>query len=114
VTGDEARLRQVAANLLANALVHTPAGTPVAVRTYPDGDNAVLEVADRGPGLAPEQVGRVFEPFYRSDPARDRTTGGAGLGLAIVETIARAHRGRVEGRHHPRRRGHLPGPAPPH
>jgi two-component system OmpR family sensor kinase len=96
VTGDEARLRQVAANLLANALVHTPAGTPVAVRTYPDGDNAVLEVADRGPGLAPEQVGRVFEPFYRSDPARDRTTGGAGLGLAIVETIARAHRGRVE------------------
>jgi len=96
VTGDEARLRQVAATLLANALVHTPAGTPVAVRTYPDGDNAVLEVADRGPGLAPEQVGRVFEPFYRSDPARDRTTGGAGLGLAIVETIARAHRGRVE------------------
>jgi two-component system OmpR family sensor kinase len=96
VVGDEARLRQVAANLLANAVVHTPRGTPVTVRTLTDGDHAVLEVADRGPGLTPEEMARAFEPFYRSDPSRDRTTGGAGLGLAIVAAIAEAHGGRID------------------
>jgi two-component system OmpR family sensor kinase len=96
VLGDEARLRQVAANLLANAVVHTPPGTPVAVRTVMDGPDAILEVVDRGPGLSPEQTERAFEPFYRSDSSRDRTTGGAGLGLAIVAAIAKAHGGNVE------------------
>ena len=96
VMGDEARLRQVAANLLANAIVHTPPGTPVAVRARTEGSDAVLEVADNGPGLTPEQAQRAFEPFYRSDPSRDRATGGAGLGLAIVAAIASAHGGRVE------------------
>jgi len=96
VVGDEARLRQVAANLLANAVVHTPRGTPVTVRALTDGDHAVLEVADRGPGLTPEEMARAFEPFYRSDPSRDRTTGGAGLGLAIVAAIAEAHGGRID------------------
>jgi two-component system OmpR family sensor kinase len=96
VSADQARLHQVAANLLSNAVVHTPASAPVTVRAAVEGDHAVLEVADRGPGLSPDQVGRVFEPFYRSDPSRDRTTGGAGLGLAIVAAIADAHAGRVE------------------
>jgi two-component system OmpR family sensor kinase len=96
VVGDEARLRQVAANLLANAVVHTPRGTPVTVRTLTEGDHAVLEVADRGPGLTPDEMARAFEPFYRSDPSRDRTTGGAGLGLAIVAAIAEAHGGRID------------------
>ena len=96
VLGDEARLRQVAANLLANALVHTPAGTPVTVRAVAQDHDAVLEIADRGPGLSPEQAARVFEPFYRSDPSRDRATGGIGLGLAIASAIAKAHGGRVE------------------
>ncbi len=96
VVGDEARLRQVAANLVANAVVHTPPGTPVTVRTMVEGDDAVFEVADRGPGLSPEDAGRAFEPFFRLDPSRDRPTGGAGLGLSIVDAIAKAHGGRVD------------------
>ncbi len=96
VVGDEARLRQVAANLLANAVVHTPPDTPVTVRATVEGDDALLEVADHGPGLAAEDAERAFEPFYRSDPSRHRTTGGAGLGLAIVAAIAKAHGGRVD------------------
>jgi two-component system OmpR family sensor kinase len=96
VVGDEARLRQVMANLLANALVHTPPGTPVAVRALRNESHAVLEVADRGQGLTPEEAQQAFEPFFRSDPSRDRTTGGAGLGLAIVAAIAKAHGGSVE------------------
>jgi two-component system OmpR family sensor kinase len=94
--GDEARLRQVAANLVSNAVSHTPPGTPITVRATADGDDVALEVADRGPGLSPEQMERAFEPFYRSDPSRDRSTGGAGLGLAIVEAIAKAHGGSVD------------------
>jgi two-component system OmpR family sensor kinase len=56
----------------------------------------VLEVTDEGPGLAPQHAARVFERFYRVDPARSRDRGGAGLGLAIAASIARAHRGRLE------------------
>jgi two-component system OmpR family sensor kinase len=96
IQGDEARLRQVAANLLTNAVIHTAPGTPVAVRVTADGNRALMEVADRGPGLSPEVAERAFEPFYRFDPSRDRSTGGAGLGLAIVAAIAKAHGGTVE------------------
>jgi two-component system, OmpR family, sensor kinase len=96
VLADEARLRQVAANLLSNAMRHTPAGTPVSVRVAAEDGAAVLEVVDRGPGLSDEQARRAFEPFYRADPSRDRTTGGAGLGLSIVQAIAEAHGGGVE------------------
>lgn len=97
VPGDEARLRQVLANLVGNAVTHTPAGTPleVAVGSRPDGA-AVLEVRDHGPGIDPDAARRVFERFYRSDPARTRgTSGGSGLGLAIVAAIVAAHRGKV-------------------
>ncbi|MCP2260680.1 two-component system, OmpR family, sensor kinase [Streptoalloteichus tenebrarius] len=103
VLGDEARLHQVAANLLGNALSHTPAGTPITVRVGVDEDlrHGVLEVVDRGPGLTREQAERVFERFYRGDPARTRPHsrtgyGGTGLGLSIVDAIVTAHRGRVE------------------
>ena len=95
VTGDADRLRQVVDNLLANAERHTPAGTPVEVRVRSDADWAWIEVADRGPGIAPEEQARIFEPFHRSDPSRARTTGGIGLGLAIVSAIAHAHGGAV-------------------
>ena len=81
VEGDEARLRQVAANLLSNALHHTPPGIPVRVRVACDGDRAVLEVADEGPGLDPESAAKVFDRFFRVDPSRSRDNGGAGLGL---------------------------------
>ena len=93
VVGDETRLRQVAANLVANALGHTPAGTPVLVRAALRNGSAVLEVVDQGPGLGPADAARVFEPFFRADASRSRASGGAGLGLAIVAAVAAAHGG---------------------
>jgi two-component system, OmpR family, sensor kinase len=121
VLGDEVRLRQVIGNLMSNALTHTPDGTPVQVRIRsgaldegradagevtlpPPGPGAetstsppavILEVADRGPGLTPEQAERAFERFYRADQARARQAGGSGLGLAIVAALVVAHGGRV-------------------
>ncbi|WP_432504930.1 sensor histidine kinase [Kineococcus arenarius] len=100
VLADEAGLRQVVTNLLANALHHTPAGTPVEVAVGlvagPSGPESVLEVRDHGPGLAPEQAEKVFERFYRVDASRRRGTGGgSGLGLAIVASIVGGHGGTV-------------------
>ncbi|WP_342351825.1 HAMP domain-containing sensor histidine kinase [Streptomyces pluripotens] len=98
VLGDEARLRQVVANLVGNAVAHTPPGTPVRIGVGTLDGHGVLEVADRGPGLTPEQAARVFERFYRVDPARTRTTptDGAGLGLSIVHALVTAHAGHVD------------------
>ena len=105
VLGDEVRLRQIIGNLMSNALTHTPQGTPVEVRVSsgslapqdgtgpPTADAAVLEVADHGPGLTPEQAERVFERFYRADAARGTSRGGTGLGLAIVSALTAAHGG---------------------
>jgi two-component system, OmpR family, sensor kinase len=93
VPGDEAQLRQVTTNLVANAIHHTPPGTSVKVRVAVHGDRAVLEVADDGPGMPTDQAGRVFERFYRADVSRSRATGGTGLGLSIVQAIAHAHGG---------------------
>ncbi|WP_327318855.1 sensor histidine kinase [Streptomyces sp. NBC_01235] len=118
--GDPDRLLQVVNNLLSNALVHTPPGTPVDVRVGTARAGAttggtdrpgrasgspplttgtpicVIEVADQGPGLPPEEAERVFERFYRVDPSRSRDHGGSGLGLAIATSIARGHVGRLE------------------
>jgi len=94
VAGDEGRLRQVLANLLANVRVHTPAGTAVHVHAQARDRTAVLEVSDDGPGLGPSPE-RVFERFYRADPARARASGGTGLGLAIVAAVVSAHGGRA-------------------
>ncbi|MFI7688219.1 sensor histidine kinase [Nonomuraea sp. NPDC049655] len=91
VTGDESRLGQVVGNLVSNALQHTPPGTPFEVRVGVDGERAVVEVADEGPGFPPEVAERVFERFYRADPARG--VGGAGLGLSIAATLVEAHGG---------------------
>jgi two-component system OmpR family sensor kinase len=97
VTGDEARLRQVFSNLMGNALTHTPAGTPITVTVTSD-DNAgtaSVAVADAGPGLTEPETAKVFERFYRADPARNRSAGGTGLGLSIVAGLVAAHGGRV-------------------
>lgn len=96
VSGDEPRLRQVVANLVRNAVVHTPAGTAIEIRTSVSPDAARLEVIDHGPGVPAEQAERIFERFYRVDRARERARGGAGLGLSIVASIVAAHGGRVE------------------
>jgi two-component system OmpR family sensor kinase len=96
VTGDAGRLRQVIDNLLENARVHTPAGTPTHVRLRADdGGGAVLTIADEGPGMDADVAAKAFERFYRGDPARARSTGGAGLGLAIVAAIVESHGGTV-------------------
>jgi two-component system, OmpR family, sensor kinase len=96
VPGDEARLRQVLANLLQNANRHTPPDTHVYVSVVIEEQDALIEVRDEGPGMQPEDAARVFERFWRVDPARTRKNGGAGLGLAIVAAIADAHGGRAE------------------
>jgi two-component system OmpR family sensor kinase len=100
VLGDSQRLRQVLANLVDNALRHTPAGSPVEVRVGEaalDGrPGAAVEVVDHGPGLAPEQTERVFERFYRADPARSGADGGTGLGLSIVAALVAVHGGTVQ------------------
>jgi two-component system OmpR family sensor kinase len=96
IEADQARLRQVAANLLSNAVRHTPSGTPIEVRVSTADGWAAVDVVDHGRGLSPDESRRAFEPFYRADPSRDRTTGGAGLGLSIVQAITEAHGGRVE------------------
>ena len=95
VTGDEARLYQVAANLLANARVHTPAGTTVTVALRTDADSAVLTVSDDGPGIPDSLVPEVFGRFVRGDISRSRREGSTGLGLAIVAAVVRAHGGEI-------------------
>jgi two-component system OmpR family sensor kinase len=102
VVGDEGHLRQVVTNLVANAVRHTPAGTPIEVAVGATRDNgedrAVLEVRDHGQGLPPEAAERVFERFYRLDSSRQRGTGGgSGLGLSIVAAVTAAHGGTVVG-----------------
>ena len=109
VTGDDDRLRQVVANLLGNALAHTPAGSPVEVRLRSEPGWAVVEVSDDGPGIAPEDAAHLFEPFYRADASRERNhlaegdpaASGAGLGLSIVAAIAEAHGGEASVRSEP-------------
>ncbi|MDQ4133031.1 MAG: HAMP domain-containing histidine kinase [Actinomycetota bacterium] len=93
VTGDEFRLRQVVANVVGNALVHTPPGTPIEIQTRREDGAAVIDVTDHGPGMSNEVAAHAFERFYRADPARSRHRGGSGLGLSIVEATVRAHSG---------------------
>lgn len=92
---DEARLRQVLQNLLANALRHTPAGGVITLRLTPEPGQVRLVVADTGEGIAAEHLPYVFDRFYRADPARSRDRGGAGLGLAIARAIVEAHEGQI-------------------
>ncbi|WP_286259956.1 sensor histidine kinase [Streptomyces graminofaciens] len=99
VTGDEARLHQVVANLLANARVHTPAGTTVTAAVEATATSCVVRVRDDGPGIPPALLPSVFERFTRADVSRSRANpheGGSGLGLAIVAAIVSAHGGRLD------------------
>jgi two-component system, OmpR family, sensor kinase len=95
VTGDDTRLRQVVGNLMRNALVHTPPATPIEVAVTTEDSVARMSVSDHGPGLRSDQLERIFEPFYRADPSRSRDSGGAGLGLSIVNAVVVAHGGHV-------------------
>lgn len=97
VVGDEDRLRQVLTNLIGNVARHTPAGTAAEIALGPsaDGRSVVLEVRDHGEGIPEDQAHRVFERFYRADSSRNRSSGGSGLGMAIVAAIVGAHQGTV-------------------
>jgi two-component system, OmpR family, sensor kinase len=95
VNGVSDDLHRLAGNLIENALIHTPAGTPVTVSVAKEGDRAILEVSDRGPGVPVDMRDRVFERFARG--AGDAApSGGSGLGLAIVRAVTAAHGGEVE------------------
>lgn len=96
VQGDRARLKQVAVNLLDNAIKYTPEGGEIRVCTAARNGTAVLEVVDNGIGIPESALPHVFERFYRVDKARSRQQGGAGLGLSIVKSICAAHSGRVD------------------
>ena len=95
VRGDRERLEQLLWNLVENALRYTPAGGRVTVSLRADGQVAELAVADTGVGVPPEHLPRIFDRFYRVDPARSRKQGSTGLGLAIVRQVAEAHGSRV-------------------
>ncbi|GGW48876.1 sensor histidine kinase [Streptomyces caelestis] len=93
---DPQRVRQVLDNLLANAAVHTPPGTPVSVEVVVASGAALVRITDAGPGIPPEDQERVFDRFYRVDEGRSRDRGGSGLGLAVAQSLVRAHGGRIE------------------
>jgi two-component system OmpR family sensor kinase len=95
VRGDGARLHQVLGNLLANARIHTPPGTTVSVSLTGSPDEAVIRVADDGPGIPADLQSEVFERFARGDSSRSRKGGSTGLGLAIVSAVVKAHHGRI-------------------
>lgn len=95
IIGDEHRLRQVVDNLLDNALRYAPVGSEVVVRACREDGRALLSVQDAGPGLSSEDQARVFDRFYRADAARERESGGLGLGLAIAKAIVEAHQGQI-------------------
>ncbi|MEV6932644.1 ATP-binding protein [Dactylosporangium sp. NPDC051485] len=96
VHGDQDRLRQVLGNLAANALRYTDPGGHVVLRAFPADGHAVVEVHDTGCGIAEEDLPFIFQRFWRADPARDRETGGSGLGLTIARQIVLDHAGTIE------------------
>ena len=95
VIGDEDLLRQALTNLVGNALDHTDPPAMVTVSVTGNGSGAAVRVSDDGPGMSAEERSRATERFYRGDPSRSRSSGGAGLGLAIVESVITAHHGEL-------------------
>jgi two-component system, OmpR family, phosphate regulon sensor histidine kinase PhoR len=107
--GDPNAIIRVWLNLLDNAVKYSPEGKPIFVHAYLEEEidaeqsspEWLIDIYDEGPGFPPQELDRVFEPFYRADPARARRTGGTGLGLAIVRQIVDAHSGHVQAKNHP-------------
>ncbi|MFF0723440.1 sensor histidine kinase [Streptomyces sp. NPDC004134] len=95
VVGDEAQLRQVLGNLLANVRTHTPEDAACTLSAATGDGAAVLRIADTGPGMRPEDAARIFDRFFRADPGRARVAGGSGLGMSIVRAVVEAHDGEV-------------------
>ncbi len=108
--GDAQAIIRVWLNLLDNAVKYSPEGKTILVHAtlednYPEGETSaprwLIDIQDEGSGFPPQDLDRVFEPFYRADPARARRTGGNGLGLAIVRQIVDSHSGHIQARNHP-------------
>lgn len=95
VNGDHERLHQVVSNLLSNARVHTPPGTPIEINVAEQNGSILISVTDDGPGIPESSLDHVFDRFYRADRSRSRKSGGSGLGLAIVAAVVSAHGGTV-------------------
>jgi signal transduction histidine kinase len=93
---DPVAVRQALGNLVENAVRYTPGGGTVTVFSQVEDRGIALGVRDTGSGIPPEHLPRIFERFYRVDPARSRAAGGTGLGLAIVKHLLEAHGGRVK------------------
>ena len=96
VRGDRAQLHAAVSNLVENAVRYSPEGSKVTVSAIEDDEVVRIVIADRGVGISTEELDRIFERFYRVDPARARNTGGTGLGLSIVKHVAASHGGSVE------------------
>jgi len=90
IEADPVALRRLITNLVDNALKY---GGAARARVYRNGDNAIIDIDDDGPGIPPSDADRIFDPFFRGEPSRSRETGGIGLGLAVVRSVARAHGG---------------------
>ena len=93
---DGTRIAQAVGNLLENAITHTPEGGSVTVSAHAAANGIEVTVADTGPGIAAEDLPRLFDRFYRADPSRSRSTGGSGLGLTIARRLVEAHGGSIE------------------
>ena len=100
VEADAERVHQVVANLLENAVRHSPSDGAIVASARRTGGRLEIEVTDEGPGIPPEEAERVFERFYRADAARARTDGGSGLGLAIARWIVDMHGGDIKAAQH--------------
>jgi two-component system sensor histidine kinase CpxA len=105
VDGDPELLRSAVENVIRNAIRYTAEGTTVEVRlgrqATAQGEEAVIRVLDSGPGVPHEALEKIFEPFYRLDDARNRQTGGAGLGLSIADRAVRLHGGQLRASNRP-------------
>ncbi|MGZ7441430.1 sensor histidine kinase [Paenibacillus sp. TH7-28] len=101
INGDAHLLERAINNLLDNAVRHTPNGGEIVVQSDQEGDKVWFTIRDTGPGFSLEELGRVFEPLYRGETSRSRSTGGSGLGLTISQRIVRRHGGELTASNHP-------------
>lgn len=101
ISGDIHLLERAVSNLLDNAVRHTPSHGEIVVQCYVDHDRVKFELHDTGPGFSAEELQRVFEPLYRGEVSRNRSTGGSGLGLTIAQKIIRQHGGELAAGNHP-------------
>ena len=93
---DPKRLKQIILNLVNNAFRYTPEGGKITIEARQEGNDLMFSVQDTGMGIAPEDVDKIFERFYRTDRSRDRESGGSGLGLAITKALVEAHGGWIK------------------